>query len=126
VDRWSRQTAIGASITVQGERSLPLEVEQVLFRIAQEALANVARHSEAKGVQLTVSCAGEAAILEVTDDGHGFVPPSAVDRGMGLRSMRERVEALGGDLEVESTSGEGTRIRARCRIESTPEGGDSP
>jgi NarL family two-component system sensor histidine kinase LiaS len=126
VDRWSRQTAIAASVTVQGERSLPLEVEQVLFRVAQEALANVAKHSKAKGVQLTISCPGETAILEVADDGYGFVPPSAGDRGMGLRSMRERAEALGGDLEVESTPGEGTRITARCRIESAPEGGDSP
>jgi signal transduction histidine kinase len=52
------------------------------------------------------------------------VPESAAGRGMGLRSMRERIEALGGDLDVESAPGEGTRVTARCAIGPAPEGGE--
>jgi len=122
---WSRQTGIAAGVVVQGEGALPLDVEQAYFRIAQEALANVAKHSEASRVEVTLSCSGDNVILEVRDDGHGFVLPAAQGQGMGLRSMRERVEALGGDLRVESAPGEGTCVTARCGLEPVPGGGDS-
>jgi signal transduction histidine kinase len=55
--------------------------------------------------------------LEVADDGRGFDPASAAGRGMGLRSMRERIEALDGELTVESAPGTGTRLIARCELE---------
>ena len=122
---WSRQTGITAGVAVQGEGALPLDLEQAFFRVAQEALANVAKHSEASRVEMTLSYSGDDVILEIRDDGQGFVLPAAQGQGMGLRSMRERVEALGGDLRVESAPGEGTRVTARCGLEPAPEGGGS-
>jgi NarL family two-component system sensor histidine kinase LiaS len=124
VEDWSRQTGIEASTDVNGQRTLPLEVEQALFRVAQEALANVAKHSHAGRVQVSLSHPGDDVVLQVSDDGHGFAPSSAIGRGMGLHSMRERVAALGGELEVDSKPGEGTRLAVRCGIGPTPEGGD--
>ncbi len=123
VARWSRQTGIETSVTVRGERLLAPEVEHALFRVAQEALANAARHSEARRVKVTLSYPDDAVLLELVDDGRGFVPPPPA-QGMGLRSMRERLEALGGDLTVESELGQGTRVAARCGIKPAPEGGD--
>jgi NarL family two-component system sensor histidine kinase LiaS len=121
---WSRQTGIIAGVSVQGEGTLPQDLEQAYFRVAQEALANVAKHSEASRVEVTLSHSGDNVILEVRDDGQGFVLPAARGQGMGLRSMRERVEALGGDLRVDSAPGEGTRVTARCGL-TVPGGGDS-
>jgi NarL family two-component system sensor histidine kinase LiaS len=126
VERWSRQTGIEASTILEGTRALPLEVEQALFRVAQEALANVAKHSRARQVEVTLSCPRDDVGLKVVDDGRGFAPSSAMGRGMGLRSMRERMEALGGELAVDSKPGEGTRILARCGIEPGPGGDKGP
>jgi NarL family two-component system sensor histidine kinase LiaS len=125
VARWSRQTGIEANVVVQGERTLAPELEQALFRVVQEALANAAKHSEARHVGVTLSNPQDAVLLEVMDDGCGFVPPPA-GQGMGLRSMRERVQALGGDLRVDTAPGQGTRVTVRCGIEPAPERGDSP
>ena len=84
----------------------------------------MAKHGEASHAELTLSCSGDHVVLEISDDGRGFVLPAAGSQGMGLRSTRERVEALGGDLTVESTPGEGTRVTARCGLEPVPGGGD--
>jgi NarL family two-component system sensor histidine kinase LiaS len=124
VSRWAGQTGIEASVTVQGGRILAPAMEQALFRVAQEALANAAKHSEARRVEVTLSYPGDAVLLEVVDDGRGFVPPRPESRGMGLRSMRERLEALGGELMVDSGLGQGTRVKARCQLEPVPEGGN--
>jgi signal transduction histidine kinase len=114
--RWSRQTGIEASVTLHGEQPIPPEVERALFRLAQEALANVSKHAEAKHVEITLVCTGSAITMEVVDDGRGFDPASAAGKGLGLRSMRERIEALDGELTVESASGSGTRLIARCSL----------
>jgi NarL family two-component system sensor histidine kinase LiaS len=121
-ERWSRQTGIATQVIVQGEETLPLEAERTCFRVAQEALANVARHSGASHVQITLDSTGPGHTLRVIDDGCGFDLPSAEDQGLGLRSMRERVEALGGQLVVNSAPGRGTRVTARCR--TGPGGGE--
>jgi len=107
---------------VEGERSLKPEVEQALFRVAQEALANAAKHSQARRVEVTLSYSEDTVLLEVVDDGQGFVSPPPADRGMGLRSMGERMETLGGELAVESVPGRGTRVVARCEIAPVSEG----
>jgi NarL family two-component system sensor histidine kinase LiaS len=125
VERWSRQTGIEVSMVSKGTCRLPFEAEQALFRVAQEALANVAKHSQAGHVEVTLSHPEDDVVLEVKDDGRGFSFSSAMGRGMGLRSMRERMEALRGGLMVDSKPGEGTRIIARCRTEPEPQGGDS-
>jgi len=114
--RWSRQTGIETSVTLHGEQPLPPEVERALFRLTQEALANVSKHAEAKHVVITLVCAESAITMKVEDDGRGFDPASAAGKGLGLRSMRERIEALDGELTVESAPGAGTRLVACCSL----------
>jgi signal transduction histidine kinase len=106
---WSHRTGIGADVRAESERATPLEVEDVLFRVAQEALANVARHSAARTAVLRLSWTGERVSLAIQDDGTGFDVGTSERKGLGLASMRERAEALGGTLAI--TSGpEGTRV----------------
>jgi NarL family two-component system sensor histidine kinase LiaS len=115
--RWSQQNGIEIHADLNCEHSIPPEVEQALFRLVQEALANVAKHSGAGKVELTLNCTERDISIEVTDDGRGFDPAAAVGLGVGLRSMQERIEALHGELIVESASGKGTRLIARCEWE---------
>jgi PAS domain S-box-containing protein len=91
-----------------------------LLRIMQEALANVRRHSAARNVEVRLRTDVEAILLEVTDDGRGFDPMGA-QGGVGLVGMRERVEELGGEIEVKSRPGEGTEVTVRV-----PSGGGTP
>ena len=115
--RWSHQTGIEVSLDLQVEQAIPTQVEGALFRVAQEALANVLKHSGAGSVNITLVCTESATTLEVADDGRGFDPTSAAGKGMGLRSMRERIDALGGKLSVNSAPGKGTRLVAKCNLE---------
>jgi NarL family two-component system sensor histidine kinase LiaS len=116
---WSRQTGIHAEMRTQGEQSAPLEVEQALWRVAQEALATVARHSGATTVDLHLAWTGDELTLAIKDDGHGFDGAASEPHGIGLRSMRERMEVLGGMLLVASTS-QGTRVEARLPLPALP------
>ncbi|MCI0395896.1 MAG: sensor histidine kinase [Chloroflexi bacterium] len=115
---WSRRTGVAAQVRLQGERPLPLEVEQALFRVAQEALANVTRHSGAGAADVHLAWEAGDAVLTVADDGVGFDPAEAEQRSFGLRTMRERVESLGGRLDIDSAPGQGTRITARLKAEA--------
>ncbi len=110
---WSRQTSIQAVIHTRGGRPLPSATEHALLRVAQEALANVARHSYATTVTIDLTYAPNKVTLIITDNGRGF-DHSTTSHGVGLASMRERLERLGGHLQVQSKSGAGTRIFAQC------------
>lgn len=107
---WSRQSGIKAEVQVQGERSLTLTLEQALFRVVQEALSNVARHSEASNVTVTLNYEGVDVTLAIIDDGRGFDSSLNMGEGYGLQSMGERVESLGGRLQVDSQPGHGTKV----------------
>jgi signal transduction histidine kinase len=115
---WSESSGVSATCATTGTvRPLAPEVESVLFRAAQEALTNVAKHAGASRAALTLSYVGGRVVLDVMDDGRGFGAGCAVagvsngsDGGFGLAAMRERVEALGGTLAVESAAGEGTTL----------------
>jgi len=125
---WSRRAGITARVHVQGERaqgerSLSLEVEQTLFRIVQEALSNVARHSQAKRVEILLAYGADGISLTVDDDGQGFVVDGE-HKGLGLRSMHERVGSLGGTLAVESAPGKGTRLSCTVPVDSSREVGE--
>jgi NarL family two-component system sensor histidine kinase LiaS len=104
-------------VTVQwqapAEVALPLAQEQALFRVAQEALTNVARHAYATRVIVELQATPEAVVLQVADDGKGF-DPTSIPSGptMGLQGMRERLAALGGELTVDAAPGRGTRLVA--------------
>jgi signal transduction histidine kinase len=85
-----------------------------LFRIIQESLTNVARHSAATHVHVSVTVGGGQVILEVTDNGRGITAGEAAQtESLGLTGVRERVWAFGGDVSIEGTPGSGTRIRVR-------------
>jgi signal transduction histidine kinase len=103
---WSTRTGIGVDLRVQGERATPLDVEEALYRVAQEALANVARHSEATQAEVRLVWEADRLRLAVRDNGLGFDVATARGKGLGLASMRERVEALGGRLTVTSAPAE--------------------
>ncbi len=118
---WTQQTNIVANLRVEGVEGthgtqvLPLTVEEALFRVAQEALSNVARHSNATLVQLTLTTTGETVTLSVADNGQGFDITRHGHLGVGLLSMQERMKALGGDIQIESVPGKGTRIVGHCK-----------
>jgi len=117
VKSWSSRTEIQGEVHIRGEREIPLEVEQALFRVAQEALANVARHSGAGKVEVDLSYTPESLSLRVADDGRGFEPAKDPGEGFGLQSMRERLAEIGGRLGVESTQGKGTTITCVCPLQ---------
>ncbi len=91
-------------------------IEMVLFRVAQQALANVAQHADAAQVSVELERSGSSTLLRVSDDGRGFDPAHvevlAGHEGFGLTSMRERVQGVGGRLTVDSEPGRGTRVEA--------------
>ena len=82
-----------------------------VVQLAREALSNVSRHAEATTCRVSLRRGAEGIVLEIDDDGRGFDVGTSTP-GMGLRNLRERVESLGGVLEVTSTPGEGTTVRA--------------
>ena len=104
-------TRAGATVEVEadGSPSVPGPIHEALLRVVREAANNAVRHGGATTVTLCLFTSGGGLRLTVDDNGTGF-DPSAVRSGYGLRSMRERVEGLGGTLAVRSASGEGTVI----------------
>lgn len=95
---------------LKGER-LPAAVETTLYRVVQEAVTNVVRHASATGVDVLVERRDGRVVAMVEDDGKGFVPATVLGTEcLGLIGMRERAEALGGTLTVESAPGDGTTI----------------
>ncbi|MGH3087458.1 MAG: PAS domain S-box protein [Rubrobacteraceae bacterium] len=103
------------------EPSLPLEAKEALYRIAQEALHNTVKHARAGKVDLRLECGETGIALEVSDDGAGFDTAAPFSGRLGLKSMRERAERLGGTLRVESHPGEGAVIRVRIPSGAAPE-----
>ncbi len=102
---------LSSDLRVTGERRLPLDYEQALYRIVQEALANVARHSGVRSAVVLLRYEDDHVALEVRDGGRGFDLSAARNpRSIGLHSMAERAEALGGNLALRSAPGAGTTI----------------
>jgi signal transduction histidine kinase len=98
------------------EPDVPLKVKQELYRVAQEALHNTAKHAHAGRVDLRLNWTPEAIVLEICDNGIGFDPAGSFPGHLGLHSMRERVTHLGGMLQIESAPGQGTRIHLRLPV----------
>jgi len=112
---WENRNDIHVSLSVSQERRLPLEVEQALYRITQESLANIARHSHASKVSIDLNYNGESVEMVLSDNGCGFdLEEKPV--GVGLRTMRERAVMIGGSLEIYSAPGTGTRVRVSAPI----------
>src|SRR6266567_3408924 len=106
---WSRRTHIAVRMSTHGEQPASPESARALLRVVQEALTNIEKHSAATQVQMTLTWSRKLLRVQICDNGCGFIPAEASDRGYGLLHMRERVEALGGTLSIESTPGSGTR-----------------
>ncbi|MFE6173630.1 GAF domain-containing sensor histidine kinase [Streptomyces sp. NPDC056464] len=96
----------------RGVKALPSAQEEAVLRVAQEALHNALRHSEAEHVDVTLDRRGSGAVLQIADDGCGFDPKAIrrAGRHLGLVSMRDRASGVGGTLTVESAPGKGTMI----------------
>jgi signal transduction histidine kinase len=136
VKEWSRHTAVPAVFHSRPgnlERFAP-DVEATVYRIAQEALNNVAKHAGARTVNVLLEFRDDALVLVVEDDGRGLQPAAAGERMLGLAGMRERALAVGGTLEIEPTPGGGTTVLARLpttgshpgRLRSAPDAAASP
>lgn len=92
--------------------NLPPDVEQCIYRVAQEALANVAHHAQARRVEISLLKERGRLILRVSDDGHGFDPDTVdTEYHLGIRGMQERAEMVGGVLEIDSEPGQGVTVR---------------
>jgi signal transduction histidine kinase len=111
---WAQQTTIVANLNVDGNQPLALTVEETLFRIVQEALANVARHSKATLVQINVTITDDTVTLSILDNGQGFDTTLQNYQGVGLHSMQERMKTLGGSVQIESSPDKGTQIIVQC------------
>jgi NarL family two-component system sensor histidine kinase LiaS len=115
VIEWAHQAGIAASLDVAGYIDLPLKSKEAIYRIIQEALANIARHSHAENVQVSLEFQADTVLLSVIDDGSGF-EPGRPHSGMGLDSMRERAQSQDGRFRIESEPGQGTRIQVNFPI----------
>jgi PAS domain S-box-containing protein len=112
------RTRIEVSSSVTGEPvvALPSDVKLALYRIAQEALNNVVKHAQARRVDLVLRHQGASgAILQIDDDGRGFDPAAIPGGHLGVGIMRERAEAVGAILRVQSSPGRGTRVHVEWR-----------
>jgi signal transduction histidine kinase len=106
------RTGLETEFKVEGEDRPPPEIEEELYRIAQEALNNALKHAQARRITVSLHQVQRTVILEIADDGIGFDPTTARKQGgLGLRGMEERTAQLGGRLTVQSRPKEGTTIR---------------
>jgi PAS domain S-box-containing protein len=117
---WSERTGISAELHTTGllDERLASEVETALYRIAQEALNNAAKHSHARRVEVILERRSDCVLLILEDDGVGFeqTDSGAAGHGFGLVGMQERATLVGARLEIESTPGKGTTILVRMAV----------
>ena len=118
----------GVSITFTHENippTLPSDLTLCLFRIAQEALQNACKYSRARNVSVDLRVLPEGIALTIVDDGVGFDVEAVWGRGLGLISAQERIEGIGGTLEVVSSPGAGTRLEVRVPAAALPESAEA-
>ena len=117
LDAVEKRAGIHAQLRIELEVVLPSQVENTLYRIAQEALNNSLKHAEANKVVVSLRSHGKQVEMEIADNGKGFAVDAPQDQGgLGLTSIRERVETLGGTWSISSTQGEGTRILVQVTL----------
>jgi NarL family two-component system sensor histidine kinase LiaS len=119
VEMWQEQTGIHGDFKAIGKQQVPPIIEEVFFRITQEALHNVARHSLASRVTIHLICE-EIVTLFIQDNGCGFDINRHNHQGVGLSSMRERIHILKGQIEIQSMPGEGVKITVQCNQKEIP------
>jgi signal transduction histidine kinase len=114
---FAARTGIEVAVDSSYSGRLPDETETHLFRISQEALTNIARHSGAKHVQMKLTSSGGEIRLSIQDDGCGLSDAPAGGRGLGLIGMRARARSAGGDVTVRSRPGQGVLIEVRAPLD---------
>ena len=117
--KFQRQHCIAIDLQLDGyTKAAAKEVELCIYRVAQEALHNVAKHSAADRAVLRLADDGNTLQMEISDNGQGFTQAEASQRpGLGLASMRERLSIVGGNLQITSAAGHGTTLSARVPLE---------
>jgi PAS domain S-box-containing protein len=110
-DALAGQIQVPVEVSASDADSMPVEVKTAFYRAAQELLNNVARHAHADSVAIELCTEPEGIVLSVRDDGRGFDGRSGDAEHMGLRMMRERLQAVGARLELETAAGQGTTAR---------------
>jgi two-component system sensor histidine kinase UhpB len=117
VQEWSSRIGVSATLHTSGllDDRLPSDAETTLYRIAQEALTNVAKHARAENVDIILERRADNVMLIIEDDGVGFDPAAAgsAGQGFGLLGMQERAGLVGAMLEIESSAGKGTTVLVR-------------
>jgi PAS domain S-box-containing protein len=119
VQNWSARVGIAAALHTSGlqDERLAADTETTLYRIAQEALTNAAKHSRAENVEIILERRDDSVLLVIEDDGVGFdAGEESRSRGFGLLGMRERAAVVGATLEIESTPGIGTTVLVRMAV----------
>ena len=114
-DAFIGRVRVPVSLVIQGDCELTHEVKAVFYRVAQEALNNIAKHSGARQVELRLECQPGQMNLTIQDDGLGFEPDSIQPGHMGISIMRERASSIGACLKVESQVGQGTTVELDWR-----------
>lgn len=123
---WSRQHEIALELRIEDAATIPQAVEEALWPVAVEALSNVARHSHATGVSVALEATPRRVALQIADNGRGFTVGETSSSGVGLHSMRERLEALGGEVTIQSDPGGGTRVLVEAPLPETMSGLEEP
>jgi len=122
LDILTREHASNSGVAVNARLAeVPLgpAEELTVYRLVQEALTNASKHARARTIDVRLALEGAEVRVEVDDDGAGFDPNAAAPGSHGLTGMRHRVEALGGELDIDSAPGRGTRVRARLPVAAT-------
>ena len=111
IEHFQERTDVMASLTISLSNQLPEDIEITLYRVIQEALTNIERHADATSVALNIRSYRKQVSLEIRDDGQGFdkLPQG---EGIGMRTMRERIELLGGEFRIQSRENVGTVLTA--------------
>jgi PAS domain S-box-containing protein len=123
IDTFSKHTGIHVQFECNdiAEQSISPEVKITAFRAAQESLTNIARHAQTKSASVALRGDSSKLFLEIADAGHGFDPLAHQNGGSGLLGMRERVALAGGQLDLESAPGHGTRLTVQLPLRNTGE-----
>jgi signal transduction histidine kinase len=121
-EQFTRRSGLAVAVTeTRPGFRVAIAIEEAFFRIAQEALANVAKYAQASRASVAIAAGDDGISLEIRDDGRGFDPglilPPARESGWGLMIMRERATAVDATLTIDSAPGHGTRVLVSCRCE---------
>jgi signal transduction histidine kinase len=114
----ARKALVPVTVEADGMSRYPQEVEAAVYFCCLEALQNVAKYADAAHAEVRLSASGDQIAFEVIDDGGGF-DPSAMRRGSGLQGMADRLDAIGGTLEVRSQPGRGTTVTGRVSVRAS-------